>query len=118
MASSVANDHGIRLGTAVQAANSRERILASAAVAVLHILIGALLVHGLGVTLVHGAREEMKLFDVRELPPPVAEPPRPRPAPEERVRPEKREGAAAPAAPRAMPVPVIAPTPVVPLRVP
>jgi protein TonB len=90
------------------------RIRSAIGVAMLHALLGYAFITGLHGELVRQAEEGLKLFAVREVPPPapVAEvvPPPPKPVPQP-------EGSAAPAGLRAIPAAVVAPVPEVLLPV-
>ena len=79
----------------------RERAGASAAVAALHFALGYALIAGFSVSVVLPARADLKLFDVREPPPPPSVPAEPSPP--------AAEGAASPPSPRARPSPVVSP---------
>jgi periplasmic protein TonB len=87
-----------------------DRAKAIAAVAAVHIALAAVIVTGLNVGKVREAVEQLKTFDIREVPPPPRPPPLPRPAPQPRRAPQ----AAAAPAPKAQASPVVAPRPKIP----
>lgn len=95
----------------------RQRILAAASVAALHVAMGLALISGFGVTVVQAVSDNLKTFDVREVPPP-SPPAAPEPQPREAEAPAEPESAAAPENLRQAPVPVVVPPPVLPLNVP
>ena len=85
----------------------RERAGASAAVALLHVLLGYALIAGFSVTVPLPAGGGLRLFDVSEPPPPPENIPAPPKSP-------AAEGAASPPGPKARPTPVVAPPPRLP----
>ncbi len=86
----------------------RDKAVSALGVALIHALLGYLLVTGLGFDPVHHASETLAAFDVTEpLPPPEA-------APEPERAAAREAGAAAPPALEARPSPVVAPPPVIP----
>ena len=84
-----------------------DRAKAIAAVAAVHVALAAVIVSGLNVGKVREAVEQLKTFDIREVPRPPRPLPPPRPAPQAHRAPQP---AAAPAR-RAQPSPVVAPQP-------
>ena len=86
-----------------------DRAKAIAAVAAVHIALAAVILTGLNVGKVRQAVEQLKTFDIREVPPPPPTPP-PRPAPQ----PHKAPQPAAAPAPKAQASPIVAPHPKVP----
>ena len=90
-------------------ANPPDRAKAVAAVVVIHVALAAVIVTGLSVDKVRYAVEQLKTFNISEVPPPPNPPPR-RPAPEPRQTPKP---AAAPAS-KAQASPVVAPEPNIP----
>lgn len=95
----------------------RQRILAGASVAALHTAMGLALISGFGVTVVQAVSDNLKTFDVHEVPPPLP-PAAPAPRPRAVEAPAEPESAAAPENLRQTPVPVVVPPPVLPLNVP
>lgn len=97
----------------------RERVVSVVGVAVLHALLGLLLIRGLGFVPVAPESAELKTFDVapEPPPPPVIEPLKVE-APKEKARAPEPEGAAAPPNLRDTPSPVVAPPQVIPLPSP
>lgn len=97
----------------------RERVASAVGVALLHALLGLLLLRGLGFVPVVPETAELKTFDVAPEPPP---PPPPEPlkveAPKQKARAPEPEGAAAPPNLRDTPTPIVALPPVVKLVVP
>jgi protein TonB len=90
----------------------RDKAVSALGVALIHALLGYLLVTGLGFDPVRHASETLAAFDVTEpLPPPET-------APEPERAAAREEGAAAPPALEARPSPVVAPPPVVPVASP
>jgi len=85
-----------------------DRAKAIAAVVGVHVALGVLIVAGLNVDKVRSAVEQLRTFDIREVPPPPNPPPRPAPQPHQAPIP-----AAAPA-PKAQAAPVVAPQPKIP----
>lgn len=85
-----------------------DRAKAIAAVVGVHLALGVLIVAGLNVGKVRSAAEQLRTFDIREVPPPPNPPPKP--APQHRQAPKP---ASAPA-PRAQAAPVVAPQPKIP----
>lgn len=87
--------------------------------AAFHVLLGYALIIGFGYDVVREASENIKLFDVFDMPPP---PPPPEPtkaeAEKQKAKAEKPEGAASPKNLRDTPSPVVAPPPVIELEVP
>ncbi|MDQ8756804.1 energy transducer TonB [Sphingosinicella sp. LHD-64] len=102
--------------------DTREKIGAGAAVALVHGLVGLALIWGLGVPATRVVERSLDVFDVT-LPPPEAEPvppPPPRrvePSPQQRQSPG-REGAASPPNLHSEATQIVAPPPVVRLPVP
>ena len=92
---------------------NRDRMKSAAGVAAFHALMGYALITGLGFELPVEVRDKLEVFDVIEPPPPPVEKPVPA-----KVRVEAPEGAAAPPSLKANPTPVVAPPPVVQLKVP
>ena len=90
--------------------NSRppDRAKAIVAVAAVHVALAAVIVTGLNIDKVRTVVDQLKTFDVTEVPPPP--PPPPPPAPK---REKAKEPSGAPA-PRAQPSPVVAPQPKIP----
>lgn len=88
-----------------RATDRRDRAKALAAVALVHLVLGAVILTGLNVEIVSRAVERLETFDISLPTPPPEEPPPPPP----KARDEEPEGA--PAAPKASPV--VAPKPVV-----
>lgn len=84
-----------------------DRAKALVGVALVHIVLGAVILTGLNVHNVHQVVESMKTFDIteRQPPPPVAPPPQPK-----ADRAKEKEGAAGK---KAEPTPVVAPKPAV-----
>lgn len=99
---------------AYRASDNPDRIKALAAVLVVHAALGAAILSGLDVRSVETTIERLRTFDITEVPPPPPEPPPPRTTPE---RAKESEGAAGK---KALPTPVVAPTPkiVIPARTP
>lgn len=97
----------------VDKAKTRDRIKAMAGVAAFHALLGYALIVGLGYDVATAVTDNLKVFDVREEPPPPIEEPIPA---ETRI--EEPEGAASPPSMAAQPSPVVAPPPEVRLKVP
>ena len=95
-----------------RSADRNERWKAIAAVAVVHVALGAVILSGLNVTIVHRAVERMQMFDIALPKPP---PPPPPPPPEQ--RPKEREAAEGAPEKKPSPAPVVAPKPVVKLPV-
>lgn len=90
-----------------------QRARAIVAVALVHLVIGAAILRGLDVAIVHRAVERLQTFDIRpDQPPPPELPATPAPQPDE-AAPE----AAAPANERSRPTPVVVPVPPVPLPI-
>ena len=90
-------------------ANPPDRAKAVAAVVVIHVALAAVIVTGLNVDKVRYAVEQLKTFNISEVPPPPNPPPRPA-APEPHHTPKP---AAAPAS-KAQASPVVAPEPKIP----
>jgi len=91
-----------------------DRAKALAGVVLVHAALGAVILSGLDVKIVHQAVERLQTFDITpEAPPPPPESPPP-PRPEESSAP--KDGAA-PANVKSKPTPVVAPTPPVPLPI-
>ena len=89
-----------------------ERAKAIAAVALVHVALGAVILSGLNVEIVHQAVERLQTFDISpEAPAPPPEPPPP-PMREESSAPKDEP---APANIKSRPTPVVAPTPPIPL---
>ena len=83
----------------------RDRWIAGAGVALVHLAIGWALVAGLQPSLIRQASESLQLFDLPQPPPPpLAEQPKPKPAADPR-----KSGAAAPANRDARPTEIVAP---------
>lgn len=94
----------------------QDRAKALAAVAVVHVALGAAILTGLNVDTVTRVVERLKTFDITEaLPPPPIEEPPPPPKPDESSAPKDE---AAPANIKSRPTPVVAPTPPIPLPLP
>lgn len=89
----------------------KDRWKAGAAVALVHVVLGAAILSGLGVDTVSRAVERLKTFDV-DVPEPPPPPPPPPPPVQER---QSAQPEGAPAAPE--PSPVVAPEPVVELPI-
>ncbi|HEX8214204.1 MAG TPA: TonB family protein [Allosphingosinicella sp.] len=91
-----------------------DRIKSVIGVAALHALFGYVLIAGLGFQLPEQVRENFKVFDVPQEPPPppIVEPPAPKTSAKE------PEGAASPPNIKSKPTPVVAPPPKVQLKVP
>jgi len=85
-----------------------DRAKAMAAVVAVHVALGALIVAGLNVDKVRSAVEQLRTFDIREVPPPPNPPPRPAPQPHQAPK------AASAPAPKAEAAPVVAPQPKIP----
>lgn len=98
---------------AYRAADNPDRIKALGGVAVVHIALAALILSGLTVHSISRTVEQLKTFDIREVPPP----PPPPPPTQKAQRARHTEGAAAK---KALPTPVVAPPPkiVIPLPPP
>lgn len=101
----------------------RARIEAGLGAALVHALLGAAFLWGLGVPLPRVVEERLELFTVAPPPPePIVltrpPPPRPSQAPSERRRSPGREGAAAPPNLRSQATQVVVPPPIVPLPLP
>ena len=92
--------------------NPPDRAKAIAAVVGVHVALGVLIVAGLNVDKVRSAVEQLRTFDIREVPPPPNPPPRPAPQPQQAPIPP-----AAPA-PKAQAAPVVAPQPKIPAPAP
>jgi protein TonB len=90
----------------------RDRVQAGVAVALLHALLGYVLVTGLGAHVVRSVGTSLKLFDVR---PP--EPPQPLPEPAQ-AQSKEAEGEASPPNLKARATPVVAPPPRIRLKAP
>lgn len=86
-------------------ANRPDRAKAIVAVAAVHVALAAVIITGLNIDKVRTVVDQLKTFDVTEVPPP---PPPPAPKPEKAKKP-----AGAPA-PKAQPTPVVAPQPRIP----
>ena len=99
---------------AYRAADNPDRMKALGGVVVVHAALAALILSGLTVHNVTRAVEQLKTFDIREVPPPPPPPPPPSPQAE---RAKENVGAAAK---KALPTPVVAPPPriVVPYKPP
>jgi protein TonB len=93
-----------------------QRLPAVVAVTLLHGAIGYFLVSGLGITSLHKTDETLKVFDVRDAPPPAPSPPPPQPA-EPQAAPPEPEARSGAAARRAVPAPSPDPLPIVRLPV-
>lgn len=91
---------------AYRAADNPDRIKALGGVAVVHAALAALILSGLTVHNVARTVEQLKTFDIREVPPPPPPPPPPPSASADRARDKK--GAAGK---KALPTPVVAPPP-------
>lgn len=100
-------------------ADRQDRIKSAVGVAAIHALIGYALITGLGFQLPGETRSDLKLFDIPPdpPPPPLAEPDRPK-AEKRKAKAAKPEGAASPKNLRDTPTPVVAPEPVIKLKVP
>jgi protein TonB len=85
-----------------------DRAKAIAAVAAVHIALGVLIVAGLNVDKVRSAVEQLRTFDIREVPPRPNPPARQAPQPHQAPKPESAP------APKAQPAPVVAPQPKIP----
>ena len=92
----------------------QDRAKAIAAVALVHVALGAVILSGLNVDTVSRAVERLRTFDItpEAPPPPIEEPP---PVREESSAPEDE---AAPANIKSKPTPVVAPTPPIPPPIP
>ena len=93
---------------------NRDRIRAAFAVAAFHALLGYVLITGLGTSIATTVSDRLKAFDVLPEPPP---PPLDEREPATKRTPQE-EGAAAPPNLKAKPSPVVAPPPLVRLKVP
>lgn len=109
--------------TSVTPEDTRARIEAGAAAILIHALIGAALISGLGVPIPHIVERSLDVFNV--TPPPPSEPERIRPPPPRTVAPNPkqrnssgREGAASPPNLRSEATQIVAPPPVIRLPVP
>ena len=91
----------------------QERAKAIAAVALIHVVLGAAILTGLNVNIVRETAERLQTFDIAIPEPP---PPPPPPPPEEQPR-EQQAAEGAPEA-RPAPSPVVAPEPVLPVQSP
>jgi periplasmic protein TonB len=89
------------------------RAKAIAAVALVHVALGAAILTGLNVSIVRKSVERLQAFDIALLEPP---PPPPPPPPEQRPREQKADEGAPEKAPA--PSPVVAPKPVLPVKSP
>ena len=99
-----------------RAGGRQDRAKALAAVALVHVALGAVILSGLDVRIVEQAVDRLQTFDITpEAPPPPIEEPPPPPRPEESSAPEEE---AAPANIKSKPTPVVAPTPPIPLPIP
>lgn len=98
---------------AYRAADNPDRVKALGGVAVVHAGLAVLILSGLSVHTISHTVEQLKTFDIREVPPP----PPPPPPIQKATRAKETEGAAAK---KALPTPVVAPPPriVVPYRPP
>ena len=93
---------------------NRDRVKAALGVAAFHVLLGYALITGLGAQVATRLSDRLKAFDVLpEQPPPPSEEPEPA-----EMRMPEEEGAAAPPNLKAKPSPVVAPPPLVRLKVP
>lgn len=107
----------------VTSEDTRARIEAGAAALLVHALIGAALIRGLGVPVSRVVEQTLDVFDVAPPPPPEPEPVRPpppraaEPSPKQRRSPG-REGAASPPNLRSQATQIVAPPPVVRLPIP
>ena len=88
--------------------NPPDRAKAIAAVVGVHVALGVLIVAGLNVDKVRSAVEQLRTFDIHEVPPPPNPPRKPAPQPHPAPKP-----ASAPA-PKAQAAPVVAPQPKIP----
>ena len=100
--------------------SSRDRAASLAAVALVHVLVGAVLLRGWTVEVTPATSTRTAVFDVLPEPPPPEPPaiPPPAEAKADAPRPRDPEGAASPANLRDTPVPVVAPEPIIQLPVP
>ncbi|HEX8571447.1 MAG TPA: energy transducer TonB [Allosphingosinicella sp.] len=98
----------------------RDRLKSAGVVALIHALIGYVLLTGLGYSPSAVVPEALKLLDIVEVPPPPpAEPARPTIEPKTRkAKPKDPEGAASPANLRNTPTQIMAPPPEIRLPVP
>ena len=85
-----------------------DRAKAIGAVVAVHLALGALIVAGLNVDKVRSAVEQLRTFDIREVPPPPNPPARQAPQPHQAPKPESAP------APKAQPAPIVAPQPKIP----
>ncbi|HYE27311.1 MAG TPA: energy transducer TonB [Allosphingosinicella sp.] len=99
---------------------NKDRVRSASAVALLHVLIGYVLLTGLGYSPSAAVPEALKLLDIVEVPPPPpAKPARPSVEKKTRkARPKDPEGAASPANLRNTPTQIMAPPPEIRLPVP
>jgi protein TonB len=100
---------------------NRDRLRSAAGVALLHALIGYVLLTGLGYGPSAAVPEALKLFNVAEVPPPPPPAKPARPDVEKKTRkakPKNAEGAASPANLRNTPTEIVAPPPEIRLPVP
>ncbi|HYI42755.1 MAG TPA: energy transducer TonB [Sphingomicrobium sp.] len=91
----------------------QDRVKAIAAVAIIHVALGAAIVTGLNVEIVRNTVERLRTFDIAIPKPP---PPPPPPPPEEQPRDAKADEGAPEEAPA--PSPVVAPKPALPVESP
>jgi len=97
----------------------RNRARSAAAVAAVHALIGYLLIAGLGVNVPDVVREQLKMLDFRENPPPPPVPMEPEKVKKtKKAKPKDPEGAAAPANIKNTPTEIVVPPPKVVLPPP
>jgi periplasmic protein TonB len=96
------------------AADRQQRVKAIAAVIVVHVALGLVILSGLSVGLVQRAAESLTTIDIHQLPPPPPVQPPPRPAP----RPQAMKKPAGAEAKKAEPTPVVASQPKIPLPSP
>lgn len=101
---------------AYRATEQNDRAKALAGVLLVHVALGAVILTGLNVQVVHRAVEQLKTFNIDEKPPPPPAPPPP-PTREQAQKAKEEEGAAGK---KAEPTPVVVPKPkiVVPAKPP
>jgi protein TonB len=98
---------------------NRDRLKSALGVAVFHALLGYALLAGLGFDVSKEVSQQLKMFDVvEELPPPEIELPPPTGPMTEKKQTPNPEGSASPANLKDTPTPVVAPVPIVQLKVP